>query len=110
MSALTLPPGTEVRYTHLRYPRDFIDQGFEFNPPPYDHTPGNVEIRLFPTDQLAKQGREPHPCGGKTIARILREDGTVLAEGEARCCPRDSFNRKVGRQISLGRALKKVQI
>ena len=41
-----------------------------------------------------------------TVCQLLDENGEVIAVGEARCCPKDQFNRRLGRTISLGRALK----
>lgn len=45
------------------------------------------------------------PTGGLTIARVLGPDGVQVAEGRARCRPDENFNKALGRQIALGRAL-----
>ena len=49
------------------------------------------------------------PKGGRTIARILDAEGTELALGEAVCRPDEQFNKKIGRMVALGRALKALE-
>ena len=46
------------------------------------------------------------PKGGQTTVYVSR-DG-VFAEGIAVCSPRDNYDRKLGAQIALGRALKQM--
>ena len=46
------------------------------------------------------------PRGGSTRVEIKSEDGTLLCFGESHCSTIDNFNRKLGRNIALGRALK----
>lgn len=46
------------------------------------------------------------PFGGATICRILDENRVVVAVGEAYCSEEDQYVKKIGRDISLGRALK----
>ena len=70
-----LPEGTIVRYWHDR--------------------PSGIQ-----KDQLVTL-----PKGGKTIARILDKDGNELARGESRCRGDEAYNKKIGRSISLERAL-----
>lgn len=48
------------------------------------------------------------PCGGTTICRILDENRVVVAVGEALCADNDQYVKKIGRDISLGRALKEL--
>lgn len=43
---------------------------------------------------------------GTTVARLFDADDTVVAEGVASCGPNDNFSRVIGRDVSLGRALK----
>lgn len=50
-------------------------------------------------------GPDRHPKGGETIVQISLPDGRYL-EGVAKCSLSDSYNRKVGVNIALGRALK----
>jgi len=58
-----------------------------------------------PTDDAGR----PLPKGGVTHAGILDPEGVVVAEGIARCSGKDSFNRRIGRDIALGRALKRMR-
>lgn len=53
-------------------------------------------------------GRVISPCGGLTVAQIY--DGEkLIAEGTALCSPDDNFNKKIGRAIATGRALKELR-
>ena len=45
--------------------------------------------------------------GGKTVAHVVAEDGTEVI-GEALCSLKDNFVYQIGRDIALGRALKKL--
>jgi len=45
------------------------------------------------------------PTGGTTVARIYNSEDQQVAAGEARCSPSEQFNRRLGRDIALGRAL-----
>jgi hypothetical protein len=57
----------------------------------------------------------PKAKGGKTVCLILRPTApvppetegshTLEAEGVARCSPRETYNKGIGRAISLGRAM-----
>jgi hypothetical protein len=46
--------------------------------------------------------------GGVTLASIFDSDGVIVAQALAACSPHDNFNKRIGRDISLGRALKKL--
>lgn len=60
-------------------------------------------------------GREPKvlPTGGETVATIYKMPTgvdpdarpTEVAQGVTRCRPDENFNRALGREIALGRAL-----
>lgn len=54
----------------------------------------------------------PDPKGGTTICRLIRQyvgaDDEVVAVGEAQCSDEDQYVKKIGRDISLGRALKEL--
>lgn len=41
-----------------------------------------------------------------TIAKLLNDDDDVVAEGRAACSREDKPNRRVGRAIAIGRAMK----
>lgn len=43
-------------------------------------------------------------CGGSTVVEITTPNGVEIT-GEAVCSTKDSFNKKLGTQIALGRAL-----
>ena len=51
--------------------------------------------------------KEVSPKGGYTAA-FLEKDGMRFV-GEAVCSKQDNYNRKIGAQIALGRALKKIE-
>ena len=44
--------------------------------------------------------------GGRTIATLKDADGYVVGVGEAICHPNESYNKHLGRVVSLGRAMK----
>ena len=46
------------------------------------------------------------PCGGATVCSLHIYDRVV--QGVAYCHPRDNFDKRVGREISLARAVEKV--
>lgn len=51
--------------------------------------------------------RVPHwlwPKGGKTVVQITTGSGRII-EAEALCSRKDGFNRKLGVQIALNRAI-----
>ncbi len=48
---------------------------------------------------------KPVPKGGLTTVTIYCPTGTVI-HGEARCSRKDTFNKRLGVTIALGRALK----
>lgn len=43
--------------------------------------------------------------GGLTTAKIVNENGDLVVVGEARCSRKDAYNKAVGREIALGRAI-----
>lgn len=59
-------------------------------------------------------GSRPHPSadvlphGGRTTCKLTFPDGTEIW-GVAECSGRDQYNKKIGRDISLGRALKQAE-
>ena len=52
---------------------------------------------------------EYNPKGGNTIIEITTPDGRD-ALGFAQCSDKDSWNRRLGNQIALGRAIEKLGI
>jgi hypothetical protein len=53
-----------------------------------------------------EEGLVVQPQGGITVTIIYGPDFRVLARGDAQCSRRDNYNKKIGRNISFGRALK----
>lgn len=49
------------------------------------------------------------PRGGMTICYVCNEGGDVLETAYSQCHPNDNFNKKLGRLISSGRAIKKLE-
>lgn len=49
---------------------------------------------------------EFHPKGGETVIQITTPDGEEL-EGRAKCSKKELYNKRVGVQVALGRALYK---
>lgn len=60
--------------------------------------------------ELRAEGKTIAPCGGTTVAEVYAADvdGEPLATGIAVCSPHDNFNKKIGRAIATGRALKEL--
>lgn len=79
-----LPEGYSVRYRHSRMTA--------------------AGAMIPPGDMLLA----PSPKGGETEAKVFDRDGSLAAMGVATCHERDSFNRRIGRDIALGRALKRL--
>lgn len=51
-------------------------------------------------------GTPPEAKGGITEVVLLDKEGNIASIGISRCSERDPFNKKIGRDIALGRALK----
>jgi hypothetical protein len=75
----TLPEGHTVRFHHQRYHKNAYKIGSK----------AIVD-----------------PKGGSTLAVVRDAEGIIVAEAEARCSRKDNFTKRIGRDISLGRALK----
>lgn len=50
----------------------------------------------------------PLPTGGGTFAVIYDEWHNELSRAEATCSKKDHYNKKIGRNIAIGRAMKKL--
>lgn len=88
-----------------------IPNGYEVDIFHYRHAPGpGGGLTLVTKQEASVLGREINPRGGLTIAQIVREDHegwrVVICDGEAYCSENDNYNRKIGREIAVGRALK----
>jgi len=54
---------------------------------------------------------KPYACGGMTECDLVDpESGTVIVTGYAHCSILDTFNKRIGRDISLGRAIKSLKL
>lgn len=118
--------GRKIRITHYRIP-DQMDASAmvsdgerlkaneenlrkEF---PEENAIGVSYVRSI--DQLRKDGKplsEVSNKGGLTVAEVVEIDGEdekILARGEAWCRPDESFNKKLGRMVAVGRALKQLR-
>lgn len=49
------------------------------------------------------------PKGGKTTCRLVTGDGELLVETVARCHTSEHYVKRIGRDVSLGRALKELE-
>lgn len=89
------PEGSKIYVTHFRY-----TDGYKLHP-----------ILKNPVLMPAKEIRESklgfHSKGGMTEVFVTLSDGRE-ALGHALCSRKDNFNRKIGRNIALGRALKEL--
>ena len=55
-----------------------------------------------------EEGLAPSPRGGHTTCQIKLPDGSEVV-GVAECSQLDNYSKKIGRNISLGRALKRLE-
>ena len=53
-----------------------------------------------------ENGYQPSPRGGRTGCTVILPNGDKVI-GEAECSHRDNYSKKLGRDIALGRALKR---
>ena len=84
----TIPEGATIHVNHLRY------FGELFSP-----------ITTHEAKTIFAVAGPPEPKGGGTLAEIEFADGTTI-RGYARCNPLDTYNKAIGRNIAIGRALK----
>lgn len=83
-----LPEGCKVHITHFRR---------------YEETP--FYMTRF---DASTEGFKVLPTGGATEALIIDEENKPLAIGFASCSIKDPFNKKIGRDIAIGRAVKRL--
>lgn len=98
MSRPTIPDGLRALYEHRRRITD---------------SNGNTspivtadEVRNW-TTRVA--GSSLNPRGGRTICRLVDEAGFNVVIAEANCSDHDNYNKAIGRDIALGRALKRLR-
>lgn len=87
-----MPEGLKVRFRHERRLRN-VWAGHTYLGTYWDARRDGLESQ----DIL--------PQGGTTTCRLVSEDGAVVAEGVAVCSRRDNYCKRLGRDVSLGRAL-----
>lgn len=101
--------GYTVRVSHRR-PWEDLDANCEDIYPGDEHDLATrhelEELALFYEREGLLRRLRFLPKGGLTTVKISR-DGT-FAVGCAICSPRDNYDRKLGAQIALGRALKQL--
>lgn len=94
---MMLPEGVKIEYAHYRVPRN---RGSAKGEPPF------FSLYRYYRD---KDKMKPNEKGGKTICYIRDPNGNNIAVGEATCSMSDNFCYRIGREIALGRALKKLE-
>ena len=82
MSLPTIPEGLTVKYQHRRNWTRPVTMAYVF---------------------------ELDPRGGETVASVFDADGNLVASGVACCHAKDNYSKRIGRAISLGRALKQLE-
>jgi hypothetical protein len=101
-NVLKTDDGYDIRIDYFRLSEDklLFARGLD----PYDWV--TVALRACESvTALRDAGVTISPCGGSTIAQVYDGD-TMVAESAAICSPFDNFNKKIGRAIATGRALK----
>ena len=51
-----------------------------------------------------------HARGGSTTIELITPDKMITVTGKSICCLEDNYNRKVGADIALGRAIKELEV
>lgn len=102
--------GNQVKIVHLRP----VQTGFRYRDPatnqlsePYWHSEAQSDIGIYSRKEMfAKYGKYAVPAnkGGQTLVKVTTPTGQVLV-GIAACSDKDNFNKKLGVNIALGRAL-----
>lgn len=94
--------GTVVRTRHLRRVREIPPDVLAALAPLERRRGAKLAGEVRAVKAALRGPAQAH--GGSTVITVLRRDG-VTATGIARCCPADSYNRRLGRRIALARAL-----
>jgi hypothetical protein len=87
----TVPKGVKISVKHFRSWQDPAS-GFLYNS---DFPDGRKDIL--------------QPRGGATLADAFNSDGDWIASAEAYCSQKDNYNKRLGRQIAVGRLLKRLE-
>ncbi len=92
-----VPEGVVVRFRHGRR----VAEGFGL----WYRTRG----QRSDLQSYQEAGYQPLPHGGRTFCTLIFPGGTEVG-GVADCSIRDPYNKKIGRDIALGRALKNAHL
>lgn len=107
-----LPEGCSVRFEYHRYSDEDVSVALERLETEgwaaYLEAVSDVQSRPLRTYD-EKRAATLSPSGGTTIATILDSEGNEVAQGVAQCSLRDVFSRRLGRMISLGKAIKEME-
>lgn len=60
-------------------------------------------------DGLSEGLKKILPTGGATEAVIMDPEGNLVASAYAACSKRDHFSKRIGRDIAVGRAIKRLE-
>lgn len=86
-----LPEGWTAEYQHI-------------------HEKDDADIAWRAISRTLHPRRSAFMTNGTTLCVVRNEEGHIVATGCASACPKDQFSKPLGRQISLGRALKNMTI
>jgi hypothetical protein len=98
---MKLPDGRIAKVFHLRLYTGYAN-------PEYGAAMAEWENKEKRPYSKNRKGLVPLTKGGKTVVQVLDryDQEHIVAEGKAYCHPGDNYNRRLGVQIALGRALK----
>ena len=96
---------TEGYVVEVQHFRRLYGPAGEMEPFTYVELSDPLEIR-----EALSDGWKLHPSFGATLVDIFDADGNCLAVGTSRCNGTDQFNKTIGRDIALGRALKEANL
>lgn len=85
--------GYKIRVTHYRWIMQNIDENHE---------------ALFPKRKYDKLGKLVNPKGGETQIDVTTPDNRDFSQ-TVKCHIKDSYNKKIGVQIALGRIFKIIE-
>ena len=93
----------KIVYQHYRVPRQAI-AGDE----PRKGEPSSSQLVGYGRDKkwkLEALSSPPFERGGKTVCKILDDDGSLILARESTCSFADNFSYRLGRLIAYGRAI-----
>jgi hypothetical protein len=110
---MNLPSNCKLRVRHKRFYKSRVAQDLDKLVRLVDHESYLTIKYAFAysrkeAEELKLSSEEIIPRGGKTEVDIVNEKNEVIAKGEALCCDRDNFNRRLGREIATARAIKQL--